>query len=192
MPALALARRCAEGDGGVKASHEAAGRAERVARLRTIRITLGLITLLISTISLIVRCSASSGSGQALPVYPPSPGSVGIVRTLDEPGHAAVTSVAFSPDSKTLATCDTTGTAYLWNVATGRRLAVLANRSNGQVLSAAFSPSGKTLAVGDANGTVDLWRVATGAVTATLAAPGAGPVNNAAYSPDGKTVAAAD
>lgn len=90
-----------------------ASREERAARLRGIRVTLGVIGLLVSLVSLIVRCSASSDSGQVTPVVVPAPGSEGILPTLAEPGHATVTSVTFSPDDRTLATYDGSGNAYL-------------------------------------------------------------------------------
>ena len=76
----------------------------------------------------------------------------------DGPSAVQVLSVAFSPDSKTLATGDDDGTARLWNLATGQQIRSLATGSDG-VWSVAFSPDGKTLATGDDDGTAQLWNV---------------------------------
>ena len=83
------------------------------------------------------------------------------------PKAAAVYGVAFSPDGQTLAVGDNGGHVGLWDVATGRRTATLAEGS--PVDAVAFSPDGQTLAVGDSGGRVGLWDVATGQKTAILA-----------------------
>jgi len=113
-------------------------------------------------------------------------------QPLDEllvAGTATVDGVAFSPDGKTLAVGDFGGRVGLWDVATGRQIAALAEGS-GAVYGVAFSPDGKTLAAGDSGGRVALWDVATGQPTAALAE--GSPVLSVAFSPDGKTLAAGD
>lgn len=164
----------------------------RVARLRSIRVTFGILGLLVSVISLIVRCSASSDNGPVTPAIVPATGTEGIVRTLAEPGHAVVTSVTFSPDGKTLATCDGSGTAYLWNAATGQRVATLATGNHSALEAVAFSPDGKILAAADGEHGTWLWDAGTGRRLAVLARRGSGPVLSVAFSPGGKTLAVGD
>jgi WD40 repeat protein len=114
-------------------------------------------------------------------------------------GQNPVTSVAFSPDGKTLATGCTDGLTYLWNVTTRTRSAALVGpvsaNLNG-VDSVAFSPDGKTLATSYYTSSIYLWNVATRTRIAVLTDPGAPAqgvgVQSVAFSPDGKTLATAD
>jgi WD40 repeat protein len=69
--------------------------------------------------------------------------------------HAsAVRSVAFSPDSKTLASAS--DEVKLWDMAIGEARAALRGPP-GPVWSVTFAADGKTLASGHADGTVRLW-----------------------------------
>ena len=106
----------------------------------------------------------------------------------------SVSSLAFSPDGQILAVADEEGVTYLWNVASGRRMAVLPDPGRqASVDSVAFSPDGKVLAAGDGDGSTYLWSTATGKRIATLPHPGhQASVDSVAFSPDGKTLATGD
>ena len=74
-------------------------------------------------------------------------------------GHSrAVTSVAFSPDGKTLASGSGDHTLRLWNVKDGRCLASFEGHSLG-VNAVAFSPDGKRIASASTDGSVRVWEV---------------------------------
>lgn len=79
----------------------------------------------------------------------------------------SITAVVFSPDSGLLATGDTNGEIYLWQVANGRQLLSFKEHTN-SVWSVAFSPDGKWLASASGDRTVRLWDVAMGQAITTL------------------------
>jgi WD40 repeat protein/transcriptional regulator with XRE-family HTH domain len=110
----------------------------------------------------------------------------GIIAVLTSDG-GAVTSVAFSPGGRTLATGNADGTTRLWDMASHQQIAVLTGPA-GPVDSVAFSPGGRTLATGNADGTARLWDMASHRQIATLTGL-AGPVSSVAFRPDGKTLA---
>jgi WD40 repeat protein len=85
------------------------------------------------------------------------------IATLRIPApESTVSSVAFSPNGKLLATGDQNGSTYLWDVATGRRIATLPTPgANSSVSSVAFSPNGKLLATANQDGATSLWSVTT-------------------------------
>ncbi len=92
--------------------------------------------------------------------------------------------IAFSPDSKTLASGNYDKTIMLWDIDTGKLLKTLKGHTE-RVSSIAFSPDGKTLASASYDKTIRLWDLPTGAHHTTL--KGHKEIIYAvAYSPDGK------
>ena len=110
-------------------------------------------------------------------------------------GHTDwVTGLAFSANSRLLASGGDDGTVRLWEVAdpaqARARGAPLTAHGDGVVIrSLAFSPSGRTLVSGDRNGTVILWD-ASGPRPREVArlADHGGAILSLAFSPDGRTL----
>jgi len=107
---------------------------------------------------------------------------------------ALLTSVAFSPNSKHLASADQFGNVVLWDVGSGKRTPTLQTFNPRKVeetanptYSVAFSPDGKTLAVGTVKG-LKLWHMQDDRKAVAVDGPGAS-VWSVAFSPDGKTLA---
>lgn len=98
-----------------------------------------------------------------------------------------VSSVAFSPDGKTLAAdgSSLSGGAQLWDVSTGKLTGTPG--SDSVVTSVAFSPDGKTLATGTFDRGTRLWDLSTGKQIGTTLNTGSEViVTSVAFSPDGR------
>ncbi len=93
-----------------------------------------------------------------------------------------VSSLAFSPDGKTLAVGYWEAKVTLWDVASGNELYTVSFDWGDEISSLAFSSAGDVLAVGCANANIALLEASTGQQSATL------PIGayTLAFSPDGK------
>ena len=106
---------------------------------------------------------------------------------IDFKGHSGnVSSVAFSPNGKILASGSWDDTIRLWNPTTGQYLTTF-HGHNSDVNTIAFSPDGDILASGSDDDTIKLWS-SDGQVRANLYGH-ADNVRSVAFSPDGKILA---
>ncbi len=108
-------------------------------------------------------------------------------------GHTdKVTSVAFSPDGRLLATAGFDGKAKLWNAATGEELKTFAGHA-APLISVAFAPDGQRLASLDLAEQVKLWSADTAREIRTMALDPASSdagISGLSFSPNGKWLAA--
>jgi WD40 repeat protein len=111
--------------------------------------------------------------------------SGGRERTLTGPAQV-VTTLAWSPDSGTLASGGTDRTVRLWDTVSLKPARALGSHA-GPVRCLAWSPEGTTVASAGDDRTVRLWRVTTGPDRQLDA--GASRVRGLAWSPDGKRLA---
>ncbi|KAG6334914.1 hypothetical protein ID866_4175 [Astraeus odoratus] len=114
------------------------------------------------------------------------------VKFLSSPlkGHTRdVTSVAFSPDGKRIASGSKDCTINLWDAEIGLQLGNPLQGHTHGVTSIAFSPDGKRIVSGSNDSTICLWDAETGS---KLGSPLKGHtiyVTSVAFSPDGKQIA---
>jgi WD40 repeat protein len=103
-------------------------------------------------------------------------------------GNCQIRSLAFSPNSKILASAGFQDKSIrLWDVNTGRQLRRLQGHQDG-VFAVVFSTDGKSVFSGSNDETIRIWEVASGRELRTMAGD-QGAVYCLALSPDGKTLA---
>ena len=100
---------------------------------------------------------------------------------------AEVSSIAYSPDGKMLASGSRDNTVKLWDARSGALLRTLEGHTKG-IASVAFAPDGKTLASSSSDNTVKLWDARSGDLLRTLAGH-KWIVHSVAFAPDGNTLA---
>ena len=104
-------------------------------------------------------------------------------------GHSSsVSSVAFSPDGKTIASGSWDNTIILWNMGTRQPSGSPLSGHSDAVSSVTFSPDGKMLASGSWDKTIILWDVGKHKPIVQLSGGHAGAVSSVVFSPDGKTL----
>lgn len=103
--------------------------------------------------------------------------------------RSSVTSLAFGPGARILASGGKDGTARLWRLSTGRQFAVLGGHAS-WVTAVAFSPRATFVATASRDGTGRVWAIGEAQPVSVLAGH-TNPLTDISFSPDGEMVATA-
>jgi WD40 repeat protein len=95
--------------------------------------------------------------------------------------------VAFSADSRQIASGDDAGNVEVWEMYPVQRLRTI--KGSSQNFTMAFSPDGRHLATSSADGKVNIWQLQDDELPLSFEVSG-GPVYSIGYSPDGNRIAA--
>jgi WD40 repeat protein len=125
----------------------------------------------------------------AEPGTPLPAGNVGPETLLLERHSGQISTLAFSPDGRLLASGGSAQTIRLWGLGTGRELKILRGHS-GSVLGLAFAANGQWLASASADGTIRLWDPMQGREVKALTGR-FGAFRAVVFSPDGQQVVSA-
>ncbi|MEO8611879.1 MAG: protein kinase [Chloroflexota bacterium] len=115
--------------------------------------------------------------------------STDTIKSVFEGHQRYITTLAFSPDGKQLASASADQTIRLWNVDTGTVIQTLNLPQRTDWVALAYSPDGKSLASGSDSGEIYLWDIASGKVTGDPLKGHSSGIQSLAVSPDGTTLA---
>ncbi len=108
-------------------------------------------------------------------------------KLLTLPLDGFLGAVSYSPDGKSVALSDFTGTVRIWDAQTGEHLLTLRGHTT-WVYAIPFSRDGRWIATASSDGTARVWDAVTGANVLTLNVDSQG-VGGVEFSPDGKHLA---
>jgi serine/threonine protein kinase len=138
--------------------------------------------------SVFSQASQAPQASQALPATAPPTPYVDPYQPYTYRGYTdPVYAVAWSPDSRRIASASFDETVQVWNAATGGNVLTYKGHA-GVVEAVAWSPDGRRVVSGSNDNTAQVWHASTGRNVLTYRGH-SGHVFAAAWSPDGKRIA---